>query len=91
VVLDADKVVKAPVPGVVAPMFTPSKVVDVAPKEIAVEPIVTLELSSLALAIEPASIVLVTVPVSPEVIMLPVTAGTLIVNVEAVFGPVKLT
>jgi hypothetical protein len=38
-----------------------------------------------------ASIVLVTVPVSPEVIILPVMAGILIVNVDAVFGPVKLT
>jgi hypothetical protein len=88
---DAANVVKAPVPAVVAPMFTPSKVVDVAPKATDVEPIVTLEFSNLALAIDPANIVLVTVPVSPEVIMFPVTAGTVIVKVDAVFGPVRLT
>lgn len=88
---DAANVVKAPVPAVVAPMFTPSRMVDVAPKETEVEPIVTLEFSNLALAIDPANIVLVTVPVSPEVIMFPVTAGTLIVKMDAVFGPVRLT
>jgi hypothetical protein len=67
VVLDADKVVKAPVLGVP-------------------EPIVPGAVYALL-----ANIVLVTVPVSPEVIIVPVIAGTLIVNVEAVFGPVKLT
>lgn len=66
-VLDADKVVKAPVLGVP-------------------EPIVPGAVYTLL-----ASIVLVTVPESPEVIMLPVTAGTLIVKVEAVLGPDKLT
>jgi hypothetical protein len=85
------KVVNLPVPGVVAPMFTPSNVVEVAPKATLVEPIVTLEFVSLALAIEPANIVLVTVPVSPVVTIVPATAGTLMLNVDAVLGPTKLT
>jgi hypothetical protein len=88
---DAANVVKAPVPAVVAPMFTPSKVVDVTPKATEVEPIVTLEFSNLALAIDPANIVLVTVAVSPEVIIVPVIAGTVIVKVNAVFVPARLT
>ena len=47
----------------------PAIVVEEAPKDIAVEPIVTALLESLALAILPASIVLVTVVVSPVVII----------------------
>ena len=46
------------------------------PPRLTAEPlIVTDELASLALAIEPASIVLVTVPVSPVVMAVPVVAG----------------
>jgi hypothetical protein len=79
------------VPKTGAVKVKPAIVAAVAPKATEVEPIVTLELVSFALAIDPASIVLVTVPVSPEVIMLPVLAGTLFVKVEAVLGPDKLT
>jgi hypothetical protein len=38
-----------------------------------------------------ASIVVVTVPVSPVVTKLPATAGTFKLNVDAVFGPTRLT
>jgi len=63
---------------------TPAKVATVEPSETEVEPIVTAELESLALAIDPASMVLVTVPVSPVVITVPVMAGRVIVVVPAV-------
>ena len=47
------------------------------PPRLTAEPlIVTDELASFALAIEPASMVLVTVPVSPVVIAVPVVAGS---------------
>ena len=90
-VLDALNVVNAPVPAVVAPIFTPSNVVDVAPSAIDVEPTVTLEFVSFALAIDPASIVLVTVPESPVVTIVPVVAGTAMSNVDAVLGPFRFT
>lgn len=69
----------------------PDKDDAVAPKDTLVEPIVTLEFVSLLLAIDPANIVLVTVPVSPVVTIVPATAGTLILNDDAVLGPTKLT
>ena len=78
-------VVNLPVPGVVAPIFTPSKVVDVAPSATLVEPIVTLLFTNFALVIEPASMVLVTVPVSPVDTKVPLARGMFRLNVDAVF------
>jgi hypothetical protein len=63
---------------------TPENEVTVEPSETEVEPIVTDEFESLALAIEPESMVLVTVAESPEVITVPVVAGRVIVVVPAV-------
>lgn len=85
------RVTEVGVPKAGAVKVKPAIVAAVAPRETEVEPIVTLELTNLAFAIEPANIVLVTVPVSPDVIMFPVTAGTEIVKVDAVLGPVRLT
>ena len=59
--------VKAPVKPVDVTLVKPANVVDVAPNAVDVEPIVTVLLDSLLLAIDPANIVLVTVPVSPIV------------------------
>ena len=61
------------------------------PPRLKAEPlIVTDELASLALAIEPASIVLVTVPVSPVVISVPDVAGIVIAVVPAVAAGVTV-
>jgi thiamine phosphate synthase YjbQ (UPF0047 family) len=60
----------------------------VEPRATEVEPIVTDEFASLALAIEPRSMLLVTVPVSPEVITVPEVAGNAIAVVPAIGAPV---
>jgi len=55
---------KDPTKFVEVTLVSPDRVVLVPPKAIAVDPIVTELLESLAFAIEPANMVLVTVPVS---------------------------
>ena len=75
--------VRAPTNVVEVTEVKPANVVTVAPRDTAVEPIVTELFVSLALAIEPANIVLVTDPVSPVVTTVPVIAGRVIVFVPA--------
>ena len=61
------------------------------PPKLTAEPlIVTDELASLALAIEPASMVLVTVAVSPDVIIVPDVAGIVIAVVPAAAAGVSV-
>jgi hypothetical protein len=80
VVPEVEPLNAAPVPPIVGRVsVTPAKVDTVEPRETDVEPIVTAEFESFALAIEPASIVLVTVAESAEVIRVLVPAGTVTV------------
>jgi len=74
-----------------AVLVSPDKVVLVPPKAIAVDPIVTELLESLAFAIEPANMTLVTVPESPDVITVPVVAGSVIVVVPATAAACNVT
>jgi hypothetical protein len=73
---DVEPLKIAPVPPTVGDVsVTPAKVATVEPSDTDVEPIVTDEFESLALAIEPASMVLVTVAESADVISVLVPAG----------------
>jgi hypothetical protein len=85
IVPDVDPFKVIPVPPTTGDVrVTPAKVLTVEPRDTEVDPMVTDELDSLALAIDPASMAFVTVPVSPDPTRVPVAAGRVRVVVPAV-------